>query len=393
MKTIELSKFKGIRNDVSPERFDKEDLQAATNIELDETGKPYRRLGATELDAVASHSLWANDELAYVVRGGTLRQIMPDLTITDLGITISGPRVAYSRVGNDVFFSDNLIKGVVGTNGYRPWGIAPPIPAYSKGVGDLRAGTYLVTTTYLRTNGLESGASPVVSVPCTGAESIVVTMPASADPLAGGWQVYVSDTNGEVPYLIATMLASDTTATISALPAARTLAVRTLRCGPPPAGQVVGNYKGRTYVADGAYLWYSLPYEYELFHKAMNFLPFSAPVKTFNAVADGIYIGTEDATVFLHGDDPATFVQKPAAPYGTVLGTESLIPAYYFGKGDNPTPVQLWMSKQGLCAGLEGGHFMNLTGGRYVLPEGVAKGASLLKLRGASPQLVTTLFS
>lgn len=393
MKTMELSTFAGVRNDVSPERFKPEDLQTGTNIELDETGKPFRRLGTTAIDAVATHSLWANDELAYMVRSGSLHQIMPDLTVVNLGVAIAGTRVRYQRLGNDVFFTDNLITGVVGTNGYRPWGITPPKPVIATTLGDLREGTYLVTSTYVRTNGLESGASPVASVYCDGTHGLTVTVPVSTDPSYGGWRVYVSDANGEVPYLVASMPTSETTATITQLPAGRTLAVRTLRMGPPPAGVVVGYYKGRLYVADGAYLWYSQPYEYELFHRAMNYLPFTSPIKTFNAVSDGIYVGTEDDIVFLAGDEPDKFMRQPKAPFGSVLGTEIEVPPYYFGKGDNPTQVQLVMSTHGLCACLDGGQFMNLTGGRYVLPAGVATGASLLKVRGQSPQLVTTLFS
>jgi hypothetical protein len=76
-----------------------------------------------------------------------------------------------------------------------------------------------------------------------------------------------------------------------------------------------------------------------------------------------------------------------------VLGTETFVPGHLFGKGEQQGKIALWMSKQGLCAGMDGGQMMNLTGERYSLPDGVATGASLLKLRGKSPQLVTTLFS
>jgi hypothetical protein len=395
VKTIEISSFTGVRNDISPERFKKNDLQSASNIELDETGKPFRRLGKTELDATASHSLWANDELAYIVRGGTLRQINPDLSITDLTIPILGERVAYTRIENDVFFTDNQIIGVVGTNGFRTCGILPPSnPSIDVGVGQLRGGSYLFTMTFVRNSGQESGASPVVSIPVGDDQSLELTnIPVSADPLVVTKNVYVSDWNGEVPYLIAVLDNTETTASISALPAGRTLAVRTLRMRPMPAGRVIGQYRGRLYVAENNYLWYSQPYEYELTHAAMNFFGFTSPIRTFNPVADGIYIGTDDDIAFLSGGEPESFVRKQVAPYGSVLGTEVVVPGYYFGEGKSPDPIQLTMSQEGLCACLPGGEFVNLTGDRYVLPEGVAKGASLLKLRGASPQLVTTLFS
>lgn len=394
MKTFEVSTFKGVRNDVSPERFDKGDLQLCSNIELDETGKPYRRGGTTALDAVPLHSLWANDELAYGVREGTLQQLNADFSWTDLSIPIAGARVAYQRVVNDVFFSDGLVNGIVGTDGYRPWGIAvPPQPTFIKGFGSISPGKYLVTMTYVRRDGKESGASPVFSVDVEQGEGLSFTLPVSTDPWAETKNLYISDCNGEVPYLIGTLMNSDTTAGVWQMPAGRTRAVRTLRMGPPPAGHVLGYYKGRVYVAENNYLWYSQPYEFELVHRAMNFLGFSSPVRTFAPVSDGIFIGSDDETIFVQGDDPKDFTRRQVAPYGTVMGSEVTVPEYYFGKGDQPTPIPVWMSTQGLCAGFNGGDFLNLTGGRYVLPEGVAKGASLLKVRGASPQLVTTLFS
>ena len=44
--------------------------------------------------AVATHSLWAEGELAYCVRAGTLHQLNPDLTLRNLNVPIAGSRVA-----------------------------------------------------------------------------------------------------------------------------------------------------------------------------------------------------------------------------------------------------------------------------------------------------------
>lgn len=399
MKTVKLSAFAGIRNDVSPERFNvqdgevRTDLLNAINIELDESGKPIRRLGATALDATSSHSLWANDELAYVVRAGTLHQINSDMTVTDLGIPILGNRVCYQRIANDVFFTDALITGVVGTNGYRPWGIIPPPrAALSTITGSLRAGTYLISTTFKRSTGLESGASPIQAVTVSANQGVQVPIPISNDPLVTEVCVYMSDCNGEVAYLVGTFSTNEAACLITQLPAERTIRVRTLRCGPPMAGQVLGHYRGVLYIAAGNYLYYTNPYEYELVNRLINFIPFTAPVKTFSTVTDGIFIGTEDEIVFLQGNSPDQFVRVPKANYGSVLGTELYIPAHFFSNGEGGVPVPLWMSTKGQCVGFDGGQFKNLTGGRYILPDGVATGASLLKVRGESPQLVTTLF-
>ena len=153
MKTIEFKTFAGVRNDIKPERFNSSDLQAAINIELDESGKPARRLGTTMIeDVYALHSGWANDEMCLMVRNGTLQRMFENGTFHDYGVAIAGKRVRYTRQGNDVFFSDGVQSGIISsTDGYRRWGIeVPAAPTTSIIPGDLPSGTYLITTTYVR---------------------------------------------------------------------------------------------------------------------------------------------------------------------------------------------------------------------------------------------------
>lgn len=396
MKPIQFNAFAGLRNDISPERFSKEDLLTATNIELDETGKPYRRLGTTLLDATATHSLWAEDEFCFCVRGGVLTRILSDMTFQSLGVAITGQRVRYSKVLGDVYWTDGVQSGILSNAGNRLWGIPVPSFAMTATSGVLVPGTYLATVTHVRSNGLESGAAPVQSINVPSAGGISFTLPNSTDPLVVEKRIYLSDVNGELAYLCATLTGSDTTATITQLPVGRTLAVRTLRMGPPPVGSVVVSYKGRIYVAENNYLWYTQPYEYELVHRAMNFIGFNSPIKTLAVGSDGLFVGSDTSTVYLAGDEPNKFEMQPLADYGTVYGTEVNVPKVLFKAPEGASAnsdVPMWMSKNGLCVGLDDGSMLNLTGGRYTLPEGVATGASLLKLRGASPQLVTTLFS
>ncbi len=398
MKPIELKAFAGVRNDISPERFNSSDLQACVNIELDESGKPARRLGKTvRNDDFAMHSGWANDEMCLMVRNGTLQRMFPDGTFHNYGVVVAGARVRYARQGNDVFFSDGLRSGIISsTDGYRRWGIeVPSAPLASMLPGDLSEGTYLLTSTFLRADGKEGGAAALQSFTLASNSGLGLSLTAPTDPTITERRIYVSEVNGELPLLVATLPASDTLCAITNLPAERTLPVRTLQCGPAPAGQGVWVYNGRVYVSENNYLWYSDPYEFELFRLTMNFIGFTSPVRTFAPVSGGLFVGSDDETVFLKGSDPKDFSVEVVAPYGTIAGTETLVPPHMFGKGETrgQSPAAVWMSKQGLCAGLDGGQFMNLTGDRYTLPEGVSHGASLLKVRGGTPQVVTSLFS
>lgn len=392
-KPIEIKGAKGIRNDLSPERLDQQDLLSAVNVELDETGKISRRLGVTQLLPGDAHSLFASGDDCYLVLNGVLVRLNADGTQMPI-IAVSGRRVAYCRSGAGVMWSDGLQSGIIKGASNRRWGIAPP-PAFSAasaGSGALRDGHYLYTMTYVRNDGVESGAPICGRVDAQG--GISFGLPVSDDPAVTQKRIYLSAWNGEMPYLAATVANATTSITIGGEPPAG-VPLRTQFMGAAPAGQVVGYYNGRAYVAQGRFLHYSQPYEYELFDLASGYLAFPSNIRTFAAVTDGVFVGLDDGTVFLAGSDPTLFERRAVADYGTVLGTEQEVPEHYVL--DDNTRAQgaqvMWMSKQGVILGGSGGYYKNLTGGRYLLPPDVKTGASLFKLRGGSPQLVVSLFS
>ena len=393
-KPIELKGAAGLRNDVSPERFAPEDLLEARNIELDETGKVYRRMGVTQAIAGKAHSLWADGQDAFVVLDGVLSRIHKGMTATAI-TPVAGERVAYCRVADEVFWTDGLQSGVINGDTSRTWGIEPPPPfgAQSAGAGALREGSYLYTMTFARADGKESGAPLCGRVDAVG--GIVFTaLPVSTDPTVTSKHIYLSSWGGELPYRAATLANSDTEALITAPPPAGP-ALRTQLMTNAPAGHLIGAFKGRLYVAQGRHLWYSQPHELELFDPMSGFLTFPDDVQTFAPVSDGIFVGSDSATVFLRGTDPGEFETRKVADYGTVRGTVQEVPEYYVldEKQRQQGPQMMWMSKCGVCLGGNNGLFKNLTGGRYILPSGAHAGASLLKVRGGTPQLVVSISS
>ena len=394
---IELKAVKGVRNDISLERFELEDLAVGNNIDLDEKGKIFRRLGTGRIVAGVMHSLKAFTNTALVVSNGVLSVVNAAGTLLALATGIVA-RLSYTEIVDSIFWTDGVSTGAISQGANRPWGIVvPALPAVTVGAGDLAAGTYLYTTTYSRSTGLESGAPPVglVTVPANSSLSFAVA--ASADPLAQSINIYVSSVNGELSYLSAIVANATQAVKVAALPE-QSVPLRTSLMGPPPAGQLLGYYNGRAYVGKGRFLWYSQPYEYELFDLVNGYLAFQAELKTFAPVASGIYLGTATETMYLDGADPSEFVRKQVAPYGTVLGTE------FYVRNDllinenaeltrHPGMTPVWMSQTGLCLGLEGGAMQNLTSDRFVIPSVLAEGASLLKIRSGTPQLVSTIYS
>lgn len=392
MDTIQINGSNGLRNDISSERFEAGDLLVARNVEIDETGKVARRRGVSRLSAGAASSLWSDGERAFYVRGGTLYQLQPDLSSVALTDGV-GTDVAYAAVADTVFWSDGKRSGRVADGVCERWGIEPPRRGLvvTPTVGDLPAGIYGVTLVYLR-RGMESGAPRGVFVELAAHQGLRLTdLPVSDDPAVSHKRIYLTRPDGEVFFAAATIPNADTSAVITALPA-DTLPLRTQFKGAAPAGQLVGYYAGRTYVADGATLWYSEPYEYELFDRRSAFLPFPSPITLFAPVSDGVFVATEQETVFLAGREPSAFDSTSVLPYGAVRGTLVYPRNELLLKGDLPAKTPMWMSRNGVCIGLAGGQVLNLTGGRFGQPE-ARYGGGLFKVRGGTPHYVATLFS
>lgn len=390
MNIIEIRAQSGVRNDLPPDRFSPGDLLTADNIELDETGKAHRRLGVSRHSTGMFHSLWSDVQDSYVVKDGVLSRFS-GAGIAPI-VPVVGRRLAYQRISDVVFWTDGVASGVLRGATNHPAGVElPQSPAISLTAGAFRPGAYLVCVTNLRADGVESGASSVQRVLVGENQGLTLTLSTPVSPSVTSCRVYVSQWDGEVPMLAATVPATSSTLTLSELPDL-TLPVRTQYMSGPPPGQVLGYYKGRLYVARNNYLWYSQPYEYELFDRVGGYIGFSSPVRVFVPVSDGLFVGTESETVFLSGSDPDVFERVEVAPYGAVLGTEQEIPAHYFSDGSIQAPVWLWASERGVCMGASGGQFKDVTGGRYQLPASVG-GASLFKIRGGTPQFITSLFA
>lgn len=383
---------KGLRNDVPVERFSDDDLAEAKNIDIDESAKIYRRLGTTKILSGAMHSLANIAGNTYMVKDNVLGITSADGAFNPLYSPVYG-RVRYTAVDDVVFWTDGvdtkaIRNGVVTSAGLT----VPTLPDTSLVSGAMRAGTYLYTVVAVRYDGVESGARSAGVVILNNTSGIQFdNIPTSTDPSVTHMRIYVSQPNGELMYAAITEAVGVSSAVLQHNNA-NTLPLRTQFKGPPPAGEVLGYYNGRLYVASGRFLWYSEPYEYELFDLMNGFIAFDSPIKTFAAVTTGIYLGTDSETLYLSGPDPLEFVSKQVAAYGTVLGTELLVRNDLVTEDSVDGVVALWCSKQGMCIGMENGVTKNLTSSRYVMPA-VKEGASLLKIRSGTPQMVTTLYN
>ena len=397
MGYTEITVVRGVRNDVSAERFAPGDLLYARNVDIDESGRAQRRAGTEVVFPGAAHSVWSDGEQGFFIQGGHLKRFLADGTTSTLAET-AGARAAYAAINGTVFWTDGATSGAITAGVNHPWGMVPPDAIYpAPTAGHMIPGSYLCTMTFVDAAGKESGAPRAGLTETTGGLSFS-NLPVSSDPRVTRKNIYISATNGDLPFLSATIDNAATAITIAEL-GAQSIPVRTQFMGPPPAGQVLGYYNGRAYVASGPYLFYSQPYEYDLFDQRSGFVAFDSDVQTFAAVADGIFIGTVKRTVFLAGAEPEKFIQRPISPCGTVLGTVVMTSGDVLAPSDDidgfgvaTSTVAFWMSKLGPVLGLDGGVVKDLTA-RHFVPPAASHGAALLKRRNATPQYVVSLFN
>lgn len=398
MTYTEIKSVKGVRNDVRSERFSNGDLLYARNVDIDESGKVQRRLGSRVLYPGAAHSAWNDKRQAFFVQDGILRWLQVGGTPIDI-IEVTGQRVDYVSVNDKVFWSDGFSRGVVVNGVNHQWGVTPPTMIVATPMqGNFPTGDYLATMTFVNDMGVESGA-PKSSVISLGANEGIYfpSLDVSNDPSIRTKNIYISTCDGDLPMLVANIPNSQTSLSLIEM-ARESVPVRTQFMGPPPSGQIVGYYNGRTYVADGRYLWYSLPYEYELFDQRTGYFTFDSDICTFAAVSDGVFIGTTNTTVFLGGAGPESFSIVPVSSVGSVLGTEVVASPDQIGmdeiKGSTVFgSAVLWVSTKGLVLGTDGGVIRELTSGKFIPPAGLKVGGALLKLRNGTPQYIVSLFS
>ena len=392
-KTVLVDKLFGIRNDTDVERLDIGDLESGVNIDIDNTGKPTRRLGFTRRVACTPKSMASFGAFAYFLDGTDLKRYSPPSTVATLrsGLDAS-KRVVYTEMNADVFYSNGEITGKVTQGLDRPWGIVVPIlPPASLTTGDLREGWYGYTMTYVRRNGLESGAQRTVSIKVSDNQGVTLNgVPVSSDPDVTSKNIYFTGRNGELPMLVGSIPNSQTLFNYR-YDKAGSVSVRTMFRGPPPSGHLLARWNGRIFIAQGEYLWHTDAFAPEQVDYRNGYTPIGEEATILAPVEGGIFVATQNRTLFLRGDSPDKFYFTEVAPYGAPLGNTVYADGAFMTKEGLPKTVAGWLSKTGFCVGTSDGSLVNLTQARYVLDD-TKRAATTFKQRGGLTQFISVLY-
>ena len=404
MKNTNIRAVAGVRNDVPPERFSTGDLVSGVNVDIDETGKVSRRFGMRRvISGTDVHSLWVDGDgdgddpsQGFYVDGSNLYFLTKGLvaSVAMTGLT-PGRRMSYVETARRIYFSNGVDAGVVTGQVITPLGIAvPPVLTVSNILGNLPAGIYGATLTYVRAGGQESGAPANAYVNLATKGGIHFSaLPVSNDPAVTTKNLYITARNGEVPFLVASMPNSAATFDYTDI-ADGMLPCITQFHSPLPPGHVLGYYNGRLYSMSGNIIWYSDVYNYELCDMRESYIQLDArgtifaPVAAEGFMGAGIFVGSESETVFFKGADPSEFARIPATSAASIFGTLSYIDPRFAGKDGGKGPIPMWATARGIVFGNAAGQFTEVTSDRYVLPA-VTSGASLHRLKTGTSHFLT----
>jgi hypothetical protein len=393
-KTILVDKFLGIRNDVDIERLALGDLSSGVNTDLDVSGKPSRRLGYTRRITGTPSSFFAAGAHGYYLDGTDLKQFTPPSTSVVLRSGLSAAkRIAFVEQQGQVYYSNTEITGKISQGLARPWGISvPSIPVATASGGTLREGFYGYTLTYIRRDGQESGAPRMGQLKVLDNQGIAFTsIPVSTNPDVVDKNIYITGRNGETPMLVGTIPNAQTTFDYKYdLPGS--VACNTLFLGPPPSGHLLTYFNGRILIAQGSYLWYTDAFAPERVNLRKNFVPVGGEITIVAPVESGVFVATQDRSIFLAGASPEKFVFTEVAPYGAPLGNVVYADGSFVTDKGISKAVAAWMSKLGLCIGMSDGTFSNMTSSRYILSD-AKRTATVFRQRGGLTQFISTLFT
>ena len=367
---FEYAQFSGLRNTVPVDQIGLDDLDVASNIDINDAKRATLRKGhAAAMFAGNFTSLWANASQMLAVSGPTLVRLLPDYAVLCTGL-IPGLDMSYTPVAGRVFYSNSVDKGIIQDGRSRTWGLDVPSahPIASDIGGVLPAGRYQFAVTYLRSDRQESGSLAAGSIDLASAGGVRLdAIPVSTDADVEAKVLYFTKCNGDTLYRVG-IITPSTTWFNYMVQSSGTVRLITQHLRPAPAGQIVENFNGgRMLVAQGNVLYYSEPYSLELFDLRKKYT-FESRITLVSALDNGCFLGTENEVVWLDGSVPEKWNFAPKLAYGAIIGASTQCSRDMILDGQGTKQVAVFGTHYGLCVGFDGGEIINLTQDRWLWP-------------------------
>lgn len=376
-------------------------LRVAENLDLDDEGKPSRRDGYEQVEALSElHSLYANKRFPLMLGVYDGQLVAWDSSETRTALTTLRSRTAAMSYDYDagwVYFTNGFDSGRVNADGdVQPWALLAPTGQpnlAAAATGGLAAGLYQVAVTYLDADGRESGSTLATEVELTTGQGLALSaIPQPVDASVTTVRIYATEANGEVLYFARDLPVGVTAVTIGVHVPGESL--QTQFHEPLPAGQIVRLYRGTMYVVRGNLLYWSEPLHYGQGRLFDNYLTFQGDGTLLEGVhvdgAEGMFAAFGKRTYYLAGTNPKDWIRAIAHPYGAVLGACQADAKALGQDADGELPY--WLDANGqFVLGLPNGRVQTLHAERYAAPVNAEAAAIVLRESGGMRQLLATV--
>jgi hypothetical protein len=364
-KVVTFDKWRGINTTNSAQTTPDNYLKTAINVDVDKTGNIQKRKGYTLLASGNISALWASTSGlgCFAVVDGNLVEVYSDYSFSSSLLTLPiGTPFSFEEVDDKIYFCNNYYTGIISNGQVKSWGITKTQPtlALSTTSGNLDAGDYQVSYTFVNLEGIESGCSEsqIITLP-TSSSGITFTLNNVIDSSTAYARVYCSTQDGRVLYYSGICLPNSSYTIASASNLSNPL--RTFNLDRAPSGQQVRYHNGRLYIAQDNILWYSEKYMYQHFNLSENYIEFPTRIRELMPMESGIWVGS-DKLYFLSGTDPKQFTRVTKDVAGVVEGTGTKVPGIYSIQPGTPSNYY-WIvtTNLGIYTLMEQGSLINQT--------------------------------
>ena len=383
MDPISIGPFPGGMNNRQPSHALPEGtVRNIVNCDVSNGGTAKRRRGYTKVySGLGTKFGYDCPAGRYFVEGPNIMKFNSDNTATVIWAWVTGTYCTFFYIDGVLYFSDGVVSLKIINDLIYYWGMAPPpAPVVSTTAGAYDAGTYQAAYCWVDANGVESGASPVVTV-LAGENSgfIFSSLPSRVDMQAVALRIYLSTANGSELYHVADTLSASHTVLAGRYDSGTPLESDQIM--PAPPGRIIRHYNARMWVADAdGVAWYSDPLQPDRFRRDHNYQLWSLPLALMEPTTDGIWFATAKETWFYVGDPELGFQEIKKFDYGAVLGTGKQL----------PDGNVMWQSTRGAIKAGPSGECANVQEANVAV-DTAESGATLIREQDGLKQFIASL--
>lgn len=137
----------------------------------------------------------------------------------------------------------------------------------------------------------------------------------------------------------------------------------------PMAGSHLAFWQSRMFISEGKFLWWSEPYNADIYNKAESFVQFRTDIRMIKPVAGGVFVSTGQNTWFLEGQNPAAFRAAIVSRFPAYEWSDAVEYVDGFDIGlDHGGLCAMWASPEGAILGLPSGALYNTNKNKVLYP-------------------------